>query len=72
MMQTGVWQRATGTDLAHPVMKILFTLLQETPESADTISFFFFFKFTHPMHFFSNKLISSWSLHVSLYALTCM
>ena len=41
-MQTGVWQRATGTDLAHPVMKILFTLLQETPESADTISFFFF------------------------------
>ena len=72
MMQIGTWQRATGMDFAHPVMKILFTLLQETPESAETISFFFFFKFTHPMYFFFNQPISNWSLHVSLYALTCM
>ena len=40
-MQIGTWQRATGTDFASTIMKILFTLLQETPESAETISFFF-------------------------------
>lgn len=35
--------------------------------------FFFFFFQIHPSYaFFSNQLISSWSLHVSLYALTCM
>ena len=56
MMQIGTWQRATGMDFAHPVMKILFTLLQETPESAETISFFFFSNSPILCIFFSTSL----------------
>lgn len=41
-MQTGVWQRATGTDLAHPVMKILFTSCRKLQNQLTPFLFFFF------------------------------